>query len=50
MSPALWHDAGDTSAEAFDGAEDFATHSVFGKQEQLTGIPARIDCGTSDPF
>jgi hypothetical protein len=50
VSPAPWHDAGDMAAGAFDDAEDFAVHTVFGKHEQLTGMPVRNECGTSDPF
>jgi enterochelin esterase-like enzyme len=49
-SPALWLHAGDTAPGAFDDAADFAAHSVFTRRTDLTGIPLRIDCGTSDPF
>jgi dienelactone hydrolase len=49
-SPALWHDAADTAPGAFDDAEDFAAHTVFGRQDELAGIALRVDCGTSDPF
>jgi pimeloyl-ACP methyl ester carboxylesterase len=49
-SPALWHHAGDTPSGAFDGAADFDAHTIFGRENQLAGIPLRIDCGTSDPF
>ena len=24
--------------------------TVFGRQDELAGIPVRVDCGTSDPF
>lgn len=50
VSPALWRDAGDTPEGAFDDADDFAAHTVFGEQERLRHIPVRVDCGTSDPF
>jgi enterochelin esterase-like enzyme len=49
-SPALWHTAQETARGAFDDAADFATHTVFGRQKELTGIPVRIDCGTGDGF
>ncbi|MDT4965080.1 MAG: hypothetical protein QOF87_4727 [Pseudonocardiales bacterium] len=49
-SPGLWHHAGDTPAGAFDGAADFAAHTIFGRERQLAGIPLRIDCGDSDSF
>jgi dienelactone hydrolase len=49
-SPAIWRDYGDSLGDAFDDAADFAAHTVFGRQKELTGIPLRIDCGTSDPF
>lgn len=49
-SPALWFGAGETSAGAFDDAEDYAAHPVMGRQADLDGIPVRIDCGESDPF
>lgn len=49
VSPALWLSAGASAPGAFDGAEDFATNSVFGLPS-LGSIPIRIDCGDSDPF
>ncbi|RMI28396.1 alpha/beta hydrolase-fold protein [Nocardia stercoris] len=49
-SPALWHSFGESAAGAFDDADDFAAHTVFGREAALSGIPVRIDCGTSDPF
>jgi len=49
-SPALWQDAKDTAPGAFDDAADFAAHTVFGRQDELTDIPLRVDCGTGDPF
>jgi pimeloyl-ACP methyl ester carboxylesterase len=49
-SPAIWRRAADTPDGAFDDAEDFAAHTIFGRQAQLAGIPLRIDCGTDDGF
>ena len=49
VSPALWLSPGAAAPGAFDGAEDFATNSVFGLPA-LGSIPVRIDCGDSDPF
>jgi dienelactone hydrolase len=49
-SPGLWHHAGDTPSGAFDSAADFAAHTIFGRENQLAGIPLRIDCGESDSF
>ncbi|KUI32925.1 esterase [Mycobacterium sp. IS-1742] len=49
VSPALWTSAGASAPGAFDGADDYAANSVWGRPE-LASIPIRIDCGTSDPF
>jgi S-formylglutathione hydrolase FrmB len=52
-SPALfpsYRDARRTNHLAFDGPEDFARHDVFAGLGRLRGVPARVDCGTSDPF
>lgn len=49
-SPALWFNAGETPAGAFDDAEDYAAHAVMGRQSRLRGIPVRVDCGNEDPF
>ena len=48
-SPALWRTGGETPAGAFDDAEDFARHDVFGGPY---GGRARvwIDVGRDDPF
>lgn len=35
--------------QAFDGVEDFRSHSIWGL-EALANIPLRIDCGTGDPM
>ncbi len=49
-SPALWTDGESASRTGFRDAREYAEFSVFGHQDELTGIPVRIDCGTGDPF
>ena len=49
-SPALWTDGSEASRSGFRDAKEYAEFSVFGHQDELTGIPVRIDCGTGDPF
>ncbi|WP_422744617.1 alpha/beta hydrolase [Mycobacterium sp. WMMD1722] len=49
VSPALWTSAGAAAPGAFDGPQDYADNSVWGRPE-FASIPIRIDCGTSDPF
>lgn len=49
VSPALWTSAGASAPGAFDGADDYAANSVWGRPE-FSSIHTRIDCGTSDPF
>lgn len=49
-SPAIWHQAGQSAAGAFDDAADFDAHQIFGRTRLLAGIPLRIDCGASDGF
>jgi S-formylglutathione hydrolase FrmB len=50
MSPALWHQAAQTAAGAYDGPEDFRAHQVFGRAADLKNVALRIDCGRDDPF
>jgi S-formylglutathione hydrolase FrmB len=49
-SPALWSDGGSASASGFEDADEYDEFRVTGHQDDLTGIPVRIDCGTGDPF
>ena len=49
-SPALWTNGEDASSSGFRDATEYAEFTVFGHQQELTGIPVRIDCGTDDPF
>lgn len=50
VSPAVWHEAGQSAAGAFDDAEDFDRHAIFGRTSLLEGIPLRLDCGAEDGF
>jgi S-formylglutathione hydrolase FrmB len=49
-SPAIWHDAGQSAAGAFDDAADFDSHAIFGRLGLLDGIALRVDCGDGDSF
>ena len=49
-SPALWSDADDASDDGFDDADEYRAYSVFDSQDQLTGVPVRVDIGHGDPF
>ncbi len=52
-SPAVfpsYENARRTNHEAFDGPEDFARHDVIAGAGRMRGVPAWVDCGTSDPF
>ncbi len=49
-SPAIWREAGQSAAGAFDDAADFDAHQIFRRTALLAGIPLRIDCGASDGF
>ena len=52
-APAVWptyQDMMNGPGDAFDSAADFALHDVIGHAARLNGTPARIDCGTVDPF
>lgn len=49
-SPAIWHEAGQSAAGAFDDAADFDAHQIWGRQQRLSGIALRVDCGDEDGF
>lgn len=49
-SPAIWQDHDDSPRGAFDDADDFREHTLFGREDLLEDIPVRIDCGNDDPF
>jgi len=53
-SPAIWQQAGDTAAGAFDDAEDFAAHDLIAAARAdaapWRGIPLWLDGGDADPF
>jgi S-formylglutathione hydrolase FrmB len=50
LSAALWTDAGSASPSGFADAAEYEQYTVFGHQDDLDGIPVRLDCGTGDPF
>jgi S-formylglutathione hydrolase FrmB len=52
-SPAIfpsYENAKRTNHQAFDGPEDFARNDVIAGIGRMRGVPAWVDCGTSDPF
>ncbi|GAA4714971.1 alpha/beta hydrolase [Nocardioides conyzicola] len=49
-SPALWQHGGDASSSGFADAAEYDEYSVVGRQDDLAGIPVRVDVGTGDPF
>ena len=49
-SPALWSDPGEASPEGFGDAADYREYTLFDHQDDLAGIPLRIDVGRGDPF
>ena len=52
-SPAIFQSYDEMRAgpgDAFDSAEDFATHDVITGATRLADVPVRVDCGTADPF
>jgi S-formylglutathione hydrolase FrmB len=52
-SPAIfpsYDNARRTNHQAFDGRADFARYDVFANLARMKGVPAWVDCGTSDPF
>ncbi len=50
ISPALWSDPENASPSGFENADEYRRESIFDRQEDLDGIPVRIDIGTGDPF
>jgi enterochelin esterase-like enzyme len=49
-SPALWSDPSEASLDGFEDADEYREFSVFDRQDELRGIPVRIDIGRGDPF
>ena len=49
-SPAIWHEARQSAAGAFDDAADFDAHAIFGRLDLLAGLALRVDCGDRDGF
>lgn len=50
VSPAMWDDPEDASRSGFADAAEYERFTVQGRQDDLDGIPVRIDCGTGDQF
>ena len=50
VSPAVWRDASDASEQGFVDEAEYERYSVMDEQDQLAGIPVRVDCGTGDPL
>ncbi len=50
VSPAMWDDPEDASRSGFADAAEYERFTVQGRQEDLDGIPVRVDCGTGDQF
>ena len=50
VSPAMWSNPEDASRSGFDDAAEYDEFTVQGHQDDLDGIPVRIDCGTGDQF
>lgn len=50
VSPGMWTDPEDASRSGFRDAREYEEFTVQGHQEDLAGIPVRIDCGTGDQF
>jgi S-formylglutathione hydrolase FrmB len=53
-SAAIWQQAGDSAAGAFDDADDFAAHDLLATAQAdpspWRGIPLWLDGGADDPF
>jgi enterochelin esterase-like enzyme len=49
-SPAIWATFDESSAGAFDDADDFARFNVADGVDSLSSLTVRIDCGTDDGF
>lgn len=47
-SPAIWRDPADSSRAGFDDEAEYEAYTLFGRQDELAGIPLMIDCGTGD--
>ncbi|WP_028645153.1 alpha/beta hydrolase [Nocardioides sp. URHA0020] len=49
-SPAIWLDDDSASRSGFADAAEYAQFTVVGHQQDLAGVPVRVDVGTGDPF
>ena len=50
VSPALWNDPTTAPPTGFANPEEADEFTVVGRQDDLEGIPIRVDIGTGDPF
>ena len=50
VSPAMWQDPDDASRSGFGDTAEYEEFTVQGRQDELVGIPVRVDCGTGDQF
>jgi hypothetical protein len=50
LSAAVWRDPASASPDGFSSAAEYERYTVFGHQDDLDGIPVRLDCGTDDLF
>jgi enterochelin esterase-like enzyme len=49
-SPAIWSDPDEASTDGFTDAEEYREFTVVDRQDELDGIPVRLDVGRGDPF
>jgi pimeloyl-ACP methyl ester carboxylesterase len=49
-SPAVWRSPDDARPDGFADEEEYEQYTVVGRQDDLAGIPIRVDCGTGDPL
>jgi enterochelin esterase-like enzyme len=49
-SPAVWREPADARSDGFEDEEEYEQYSVMDEQDQLSGIPVRVDVGTGDPL
>ena len=49
-SPALVSDPDDAPSAGFADAAEYEHESIYDDQDELAGIPVRVDIGTGDPF
>ncbi|QDO87219.1 hypothetical protein FNH13_01825 [Ornithinimicrobium ciconiae] len=50
VSAAVFFSESEAAVGAFDGAEDFAQHDLFGRLDALRKLPLWLSCGDRDTF